>query len=460
MKPLRWMMLLVVGPALTALARDIYVDPDHGQDTFNGLAQTVAASPAGPVKTIARGIALAKAGDTVHLANLNRPYHESILLNKRSGAPGKPLIIDGHGATLTGVEPLDPKAWVDLGDGLYRSDSLFATVRGDDAVLLRMFFIFKGQIQYMDRVSKGARAPFKKPGELAPGQWTYQAEGKAFYLRLAPGQALAEAGIEIPHRSNGVGISGSTNEHLIIRNLTCTRFINDGFNLHNSSRDVRFENIKAIDNGDDGLSAHETCEFEVDGFEARGNATGVCNIGRSRCKLNHLRLEGNRGYEFFALEETTFELRNSLILPTTAAHPVTIMGQAKSNQTTRVTMDNVQVIYRGDKPRQFEVLRNSILQATRLTTQGLTWNVTGEVTLDHSLLCGGNAVRLTCGTTAVWHGDNNLYDLGGFTYNGHTFPPADFANFQRATGHDVHSRCQTLAPHELPGGSAPKISDK
>jgi hypothetical protein len=250
-----WIVLgCLLAPGL-AWARDFYVEPDRGVDSADGSS--------GPLRTIARAVALAGAGDTVHLAARAEPYRESVALRSRAGDTGRPLIVDGHGATLSGAEPLRAAEWVAAGPGLFRNNTLYATFADGDFAIQRMYFIFNGQMQRMGRTSKGPKQPFKAPQSLAAGEWTFVPGTSVFYVRIAPGQALADAHVEFPSRLNGVGIHGKGNAHLVIRNLTVTHFLNDGFSIHHEAKNVRFENIGACENGDDGFSAHETCETDI-----------------------------------------------------------------------------------------------------------------------------------------------------------------------------------------------------
>lgn len=439
---------MAVGPAL---ARDIYVDPEHGVDTADGLAAARATPDgAGPVKTLARAVALAQAGDTVNLAPRQQPYHETLDLHSKAGEPGRPIVFDGHGATLTGCDALRPAEWTQAGPGLFRSESLYATLKGQPSVVDRVFFRFDGKMQHMGRTSKGPKAAFKKPEELQPGEWTLVEGPNVFYVRIADGQALADAHIEIPYRLNGVGIHGKGTAHLVIRNLTTTHFLNDGYNIHNESRDLRFENIRAYENGDDGLSAHEACELEVDGFVSIGNSTGVCNINQAACKLDNIYLGGNHGFEFFACEGTSFAISNAIVDASTAATPFVIRGHPKTAQISRVTMDNVLVRYAGTERKRFEVMPNGVLDATRLTSVGLAWYVAGSASVTASVIRGSAEAGLECATGAVWRADRNVYDLARVRVDGRTCSAAAFLAYpQTATGQIVSSRCQALSSNEV-----------
>ena len=258
----------------TVHARDLHVDPQAGDDAHDGVAK--------PVKTIPRAIRFAVAGDTIHL----RPvvYRDYAGFYDKHGEPGKPITLEGHGATLDGADPLDPASWKEVEPGLFRHDDL---LRLDEAVIDRWFFLWGGQMNHMGRTPKGPSLSLKPAQELQPGEWTFvkdparKIEGStqifgAFYLKLPADQKLADAKIFAPVRSAGVQFGGK-NSHITIRNLTATHPYNDGFNIHGSCRDVVLENIRAIDCGDDGISAHDDCRYTVDGFVSR------CHLVEHRC---------------------------------------------------------------------------------------------------------------------------------------------------------------------------------
>ncbi|MBL8828331.1 MAG: hypothetical protein JNM18_15225, partial [Planctomycetaceae bacterium] len=181
-----------------------------------------------------------------------------IVFHNRHGEVGRPITVDGHDATIEGCEPLAIAEWEPVAPGRFRKTKL---LRMDDAVLGRYFMRFAGKMQHMGRTSKGPSAVLKTPDQLAPGEWTYVPAEDAFYVQIVQGQTLAEADIHTPLRSSGVAISGDCAQ-LTIRNLRCTHVYNDGFNIHSKTRDVRFENVAAIECGDDGVSAHDDCRID------------------------------------------------------------------------------------------------------------------------------------------------------------------------------------------------------
>ena len=265
--------------------RHYCVDPKTGDDRNDGSAAT-AAGRRGPLRTIARAVRLAGPGDTIDLAKT--VYHEAIgFYGTKSGEPGRPITVDGHGAVISGCVPLEPKDWTAVGPGLYRNVKLFGIVlHAKWEFVARFSFIFDGKLVRMNHSVKAPKVPWKSPGELRPGQWTYrQDDGNAYYIKIDPAKTLADYRIELPVMVSGVQIDGC-NSHLVFKNITVTHVVNDGFALRVSKpgqkvADIRYENIRAIDNCDDGLSAHGDCEVRVDGFYCEGCSTGIATSGTS-----------------------------------------------------------------------------------------------------------------------------------------------------------------------------------
>ncbi|MEQ1749998.1 MAG: hypothetical protein ABL974_11280, partial [Prosthecobacter sp.] len=121
------------------------------------------------VPTIHAAIKAAQPGDTIHLEP--KVYRDYAGFYGKKGEPGKPITLDGHGATLEGSDPIDVTKWREVSPGLFKNDALLP--RLDDAITGRWFFLFNGKMQLMNRTSKGKSAPYKKPEELQPNEWTF-----------------------------------------------------------------------------------------------------------------------------------------------------------------------------------------------------------------------------------------------------------------------------------------------
>jgi hypothetical protein len=351
------LLLALSSPAILAL--DIHVGKDH--------------------PTLAHAIKAAQPGDTIHLEP--KVYRDYAGFYAKKGLPGKPITLDGHGATLDGSDPLDPTQWKEVSPGLFAADTLLPQL--SDAVIGRWFFLFEGKMQLMGRTSKGRSAPLKNTADLQPGEWTFvkdltrvttastQIFG-TFFIKLNPGQSLAQANISVPVRSAGVQFSGD-NAHLIIRNLTATHVYNDGFNIHGDCRDVVFENIRAIECGDDGISAHESAQYRVDGFVSIGNSTGICDTGTAHTSYRNVFIAKCVGFDLYFLDEGRYTLTNALVL-SSAQNALSLNGRATGSCQMR--MENVH-LRRLTEPAIGKVTTNAALTAKNCTFENLEIQITG-----------------------------------------------------------------------------------
>ena len=362
--------LAILASLSAASARDIHVSKD--------------------VKTIHEAIKLAQPGDTIHLEP--KVYRDYAGFYGKKGEPGKPVTLDGHGATLEGSDALDPAQWKEVSPGLFAADNLLP--RLDDAMIGRWFFLMDGRMNLMGRTSKGRSAPLKKPDELQPGEWTFVKDPSrakppslqiygTFFIRIAPGRRLADENIFVPVRSAGVQFSGD-NAHVIVKNLTATHPYNDGFNIHGDCRDCVFENIRAIECGDDGISAHESAQYRVDGFISIGNSTGITDTGTAQTSYQNIFLARNIGFDLYFLDEGRYSVTNALVL-SSAQNPLTITGRDKGD--CRMKLENV-LIRRLTEPRIGHVALRAVLEARNCTFENLDVKVTGAATWDNCVING------------------------------------------------------------------------
>ncbi|MEQ1860239.1 MAG: DUF1565 domain-containing protein [Chthoniobacteraceae bacterium] len=344
--------ILLLLAATLAHARDLHVDPASGDDRSDGVAK--------PTKTITRAIRLAQPGDTIHLAPVR--YFESADLTRKNG-----IALDGHGAVLDGSEPV--RDWEPLAGNLYRRVKLIP--RMDDAILGRWFFVFDGKMNHMGRTAKGPSAPLKKPAELQPSEWTYVKDEDAFYIRLASGQKLDAANIRYPLRSSGV-IQSISGAHLVVRNIIATHVYNDGFNIHGAQRDCVFENIAAIECGDDGFSAHEDAECRIDGFVSIGNSTGLCDTVSSVTHFKNVFIKDCLGFDVFFISDSEHSIENAII-ESSAARAFEAAQHTDRPQIGPCTVVLRNVLFRrAGAPQELRVGRNATLTAERCTFRGLT----------------------------------------------------------------------------------------
>lgn len=137
------------------------------------------------------------------------------------------------------------------------------------------------------------------PTALKPGQMGCTSDGK-IYFRWPEGKQPFTAKIVLLPKpwTNGVTIACS---HIIVRNVTAKYASNDGFNIHNKWVGIRLENVKALCNADEGISAHGDVQMDVDGAEIAWNGSydgGVADVDRSRTTYKNCVIHDNVGAAF------------------------------------------------------------------------------------------------------------------------------------------------------------------
>ncbi len=359
----------------SVFAADIYVDSASGDDK----------SASGPFKTIAKALSKAGPGDTVNLAK-GQVFKESVKIGNFAGEPGRPLTVDGHGALINGLVPLDLSLWAPAGEGLFKSESFYRNIissgelssyKGDPKGLhYRFFFVFDGKMQRMGRTCKARCAPFKKPEALAPGEWTFDEGSSAYYIKT-DGRSLADCKIEYPSLLNGVALSGNCS-NIVIRGIAATGVVNDGFNIHGRSSNLRFESIVAFECGDDGVSAHEECDFDLDGFASYGNATGVCNIGKSKCGLSRMRLEGAVTKELYSMDEAVFDVRDSFVDASSGEMPVSVAGNNSKGFFSKMKLRNVAIVNLSGSDKLISVQKSCSLEMDSCGALGIAMRGSSE----------------------------------------------------------------------------------
>lgn len=347
---LQAILVLCVASALS-VAADWHVDNLQGDDAHAGD------TPATAVHSIALAIAKAGPGDTLHLADTGVPYRQTAsFYGHRGGEPGRPVTLDGHGATLSGAEPCSVEGWVPYrGDTVMRAtprSQAFLLVDGEMVPMTRSWsHLAPGEFCYMPdffnrlffhkpagtafanltievgqpdgnaitlapekwQPSNAPNGAVKRYNGLKPPTWVkldgkavelveardrlepgqWTVAGDAMYFRPPTGKALADMDLQAIVRANGVMMNGDQG-HFIIRNLNVTHVSNDGFNIHGNVKDAVFRNCNAWDVGDEGFSSHDTCETLLDGGYFRNCDNGIANVNASVSVTRNVRIENSR----------------------------------------------------------------------------------------------------------------------------------------------------------------------
>ena len=283
-----WLIPAVAGVIAALPAAEYYVDFNRGNNAAAGTAET-------PLRTFSEAVKKVKPGDTIRLLPSEQPVHATLILNNIKGTADRPITVDGSFLTLTGATRILSRDVTEISPGLYRME-----IRDPgESMVWRFFLVFDGRQEHMDQHAKRPCGKLKQPEELKPFEWTLL-NRKELYFRLPEGKTPDTVRVEIPRIYNGVGVAGES-EHVVIRNLIVKHFWNDGFNIHNASKNITFENIAAIGCGDDSVSAHENCTIKVKNLVAIGNGTGVCHAGSAEADHENLYIAASDSRDFFVL---------------------------------------------------------------------------------------------------------------------------------------------------------------
>jgi hypothetical protein len=217
---------------------------------------------------------LAKDGDVVILKNNNTPYYESISLTgvRHNGLTTAPFLIQGNGATISGLSSLPAAAWFAVGVDLWK-----VTPANKGWYQL----VHDGKVVPEIRVPAGA---VERP-ELPPGHWCAW-KGTIYYRSLPDENVLTES---FSLSREDVGVSLHRVRNVRIENLVVQHFRIDGINAHDGCRNVELVNVISQENGRAGLVA----------------------AGTSDLILSQGKLLGNREYSLLVTERAAAEVNES-----------------------------------------------------------------------------------------------------------------------------------------------------
>lgn len=249
-------LALIFPMAQPCAAREIYVNNRLGSDAFDGHRLKPHGQLAGPLKTIDRALRMARAGDTIILANTGETYYEDLQLNgTRHGAKGiRRFVIEGNGAVVSGARRFPAKAWKKVSDDLWK----VTTWR-------------KGHYNILRDGKPLPEHPCPKNSSIMPeiprGSWCAWRGVVYFHAeRLQnPNDMLLAFGYD------EVGISLFEVDGIFVRNLTLQHFRLDGINTTGTCRDVVFENVIVQENGRAGLAVSGSAQVVARKCEIKNN---------------------------------------------------------------------------------------------------------------------------------------------------------------------------------------------
>lgn len=409
--------LIVLLMSTCLQAATIHVNNLAGKDTANST------TPQAAVATFQHAVTLLAAGDTLDIANTGKPYCERLLITREIGTPSQPLIIEGNGAVLSGLLPLDQSKWSRQADGVY----VYA-VPPMARNLKQVLMMGDQEVPAVD-----------KPEELKSGFCCWQPE-KVLFMPENEG-ILKTGNLQATLIDSGVALQNTS--YVTIRNIISERHTNDGFNFHGNVRGIQLENVIGRYNGDDGCSIHEDGQLTVRNSWFHHNTYGIEDINASNSTYQNVLCEDNEvGVHFSGgmhqITDSTFRNNSTHQVRISSGKPSNYLGKDRAAfmYDNLCVARNVQV-YGGktgvltfNRARLFMI--NSIITGSQigiLQLKGSSLELRNSVLAD----CTESLAKLE---EATWLGDANIIGSGRLVHDNKAL---DFPTWQQVTGSDANS---------------------
>jgi hypothetical protein len=217
----------------------------------------------------------AEKGDRVVIANTGQPYFECVTLHggNNSGYPGRPFVVEGNGATLSGLAPVPEEGWEPFTDQVAR------------------FWPYRKAFQQLYR--DGLPLSQRKADQsgplplLEPLEWcVYRG---AVYFRSEDGFLPSDYRLE--YAVHPVGLTLYEVRHVVVTGLVVQGYQLDGVNAHDNAFDVALVGLNCRGNGRSGISIGGASRVTVDSCLVGNNGAaqlrteGYCKARIVNCDL-------------------------------------------------------------------------------------------------------------------------------------------------------------------------------
>jgi len=255
----------------------VYVDAEQGDDANSGASSEQA------FKTLKRATGALAPSGTLHLIARATPFREQLHLDF-GGTGDAPLVVEGNGATIDLGTDITKGPWVRAGEE----------------------WIFMGQGRPHTRPIQASpifvdNDPVwvhheSEPKNPADGGVRMTEDGK-FAVTFPPGKSPENCRVTLTSADGESAVFLNKGDFIIVRNLTARFPDNDGFNVHGSGKGIVFENVRALNCGDQGISSHSTTEVSIRGAEVAfsgSRAGGIADVNESITSYENVLLHHNR----------------------------------------------------------------------------------------------------------------------------------------------------------------------
>lgn len=348
---------------------DYYLDNIKGSDSNSGLKD----APMATFKALERKL---KPGDNVFLNPTGKIYRQEFVVYSAGGKPGKYLTINGNEQTVSGSEIIPTSAWKKISKLTYKAENTQAKVGLiiDNKVVLEQLnrdslkpgeWCWRPQgkifyyMPYKTHLIKGTRfevtmvdgskaildpTKFQRShskigakryrnlkevvtltvngkaanrgwakDSLKPGNWNRT--GNDVYYRPASSEDIRKQNIEAMVRNNGFALAKNAS-YVKIVNVNTQHVSNDGYNIHNHLKGVIFDRCNAWQCGDEGVSAHGSCEITFTNSVIRECDNGMNHVQDAKSITRNIYIADcrNNGIEFQGGKKSRHSVENAVLV--------------------------------------------------------------------------------------------------------------------------------------------------
>jgi len=232
-------VLALLAGSLTAgeipVGQTIYVNNAKGNDAFDGLAPEPAADgESGPLASIMQAVKRCGIGARIQIANTGVAYRESVSIEGyRRGRANTPLIIEGNGATVTGLVEAVPDRWTLFKDDIYHFENKLPDGRFGPMPNSNWLGHLKHQGWFTEPQAPEIFFLNGKPGpnvlkldDIPAGGFCYdtQSSPRRLYFRLPRSAKINDCKLELP-LNTGFYVS---DDYVTVRNIASKYSQDDG----------------------------------------------------------------------------------------------------------------------------------------------------------------------------------------------------------------------------------------
>ncbi|MEI8020011.1 MAG: hypothetical protein WCH39_17540 [Schlesneria sp.] len=249
-------LIAVVVFTTPVVAGEIYVDSLMGRDAHDGASVESRGTNSGPVATLGRAVQLARFSDVIVLRNTGTPYYGSISLTgeRHSGTRYHPFVIEGNGATISGLRAVPPGSWERVSPKLWK---LTLTRKG-------YYRLLRNGRPLPESVPENGLEPLSN---LKPGYWV--AWRGSLYFRQDGDNPPEDQAFAFAADQTGISLHQVSN--VVISNVVLQHFRFDGLHAQGLCDGIILDNVTAIENGRAGVVSSGASRIELFGGKIAAN---------------------------------------------------------------------------------------------------------------------------------------------------------------------------------------------